>query len=108
MTPAHERIARDSLRGGFFRSALPVSTQIGFAAATLAVFVIAFLSYRSFQQRAAGAALVAHTIEVDSELETLLSTFQDAETGQRGYLLTGGDERYLAPYEMPRPCWTRT
>ena len=99
MTRAHERIARESLRGGFFRSALPVTTQIGFAAATLAVFVIAFLSYRSYEQRAAGAALVAHTIEVDGELETLLSTFQDAETGQRGYLLTGGDERYLAPYE---------
>jgi CheY-like chemotaxis protein/CHASE3 domain sensor protein len=99
VTDSHDRIARGSLRGGFVRSALPLSTQLGFAAATLAVFVIALVSYRSFQQRAAGTVLVAHTIEVDSKLETLLSTFQDAETGQRGYLLTGGDERYLTPYE---------
>ena len=31
-------------------------------------------------------------------LVRLLSTVQDAETGQRGYLLTGED-RYLKPYE---------
>ena len=67
-------------------------------AATLAVFLIAFLSYRSFQQRAEGARLVAHTLEVTAHLEVLLSTFQDAETGQRGFLLTG-DEHYLEPYD---------
>ena len=32
---------------------------------------------------------------------TLLSTLKDAETGQRGYLLTG-DVAYLAPYESAR------
>ena len=31
-------------------------------------------------------------------LSSLLSTLQDAEIGQRGYLLTG-DKQYLAPYE---------
>jgi len=30
------------------------------------------------------------------QLEIVLSTLKDAETGQRGYLLTG-DESYLAP-----------
>jgi PAS domain S-box-containing protein len=34
-------------------------------------------------------------------LTTLLSTLKDAETGQRGYLLTG-DESYLAPYTLAR------
>ena len=29
--------------------------------------------------------------------DELISTVKDAETGQRGYLLTGSDE-YLAPY----------
>lgn len=33
------------------------------------------------------------------QLSALLSSLQDAEIGQRGYLLTG-DERYLAPYEQ--------
>ncbi|MBV8212364.1 MAG: CHASE3 domain-containing protein, partial [Verrucomicrobia bacterium] len=30
-------------------------------------------------------------------LQAIVSTVDDAETGQRGYLLTG-DEKYLAPY----------
>jgi CheY-like chemotaxis protein/signal transduction histidine kinase/CHASE3 domain sensor protein len=91
------RISRESLRGGILRTTLPPKTQLGFAAATLAVFLIALLSYRSFQQRAEGARLVGHTIEVTGQLESLLSTYRDAETGQRGYLLTG-NERYLEPY----------
>jgi CheY-like chemotaxis protein/CHASE3 domain sensor protein len=95
---ARDRISRDSLRGGFLRTTLPAKTQAGFVAATLAVFLIAVLSYRSFQQRAEGARLVAHTIDLSGKLQTLLSTFRDAETGQRGYLLTG-NERYLEPYD---------
>ncbi|MBC7669591.1 MAG: CHASE3 domain-containing protein, partial [Gemmatimonadaceae bacterium] len=43
-------------------------------------------------------ALVRHTLEVESRLSTVLSDFQDAETGQRGFLLTGQDD-YLKPYE---------
>jgi PAS domain S-box-containing protein len=42
--------------------------------------------------------MVAHTHEVIGELEALLSTLKDAETGQRGYLLTE-DKTYLQPYE---------
>ncbi|HVT06828.1 MAG TPA: response regulator [Polyangia bacterium] len=93
--PAH--IARASLRPGFFTSGLPAKSQIGFAAAILAVFLIGFFSYGSFRQRAEAARQVAHTLNVTDHLDSLLSTFQDAETGQRGYLLTG-DERYLEPY----------
>ena len=40
---------------------------------------------------------VSHTHRVLTELEATLSTLKDAETGQRGYLLTG-EERYLEPY----------
>jgi len=86
---SHARIRREVLRGGFWRSSLPPSTQAGFVAAIVAVFLIAFLSFRSFQQRAAGTQLVAHTLDVMAHLETLLSTLGDAETGQRGFLLTG-------------------
>jgi PAS domain S-box-containing protein len=42
--------------------------------------------------------VVSHTHEVVESLETLLSTLKDAETGQRGYLLSA-DERFLAPYQ---------
>jgi CheY-like chemotaxis protein len=44
------------------------------------------------------AALVQHTHLVITSLDSLFSTLQDAETGQRGYLLTGKSQ-YLAPYE---------
>jgi PAS domain S-box-containing protein len=44
---------------------------------------------------------VKHTHEVLTELETTLSTLKDAETGQRGYLLTG-DEHYLEPYNQAK------
>ena len=47
------------------------------------------------QQR--GSELVRRTMEVESRLYRLLSLIEDAETGQRGYLLTT-DESYLAPY----------
>tara|TARA_R110002110_G_scaffold84618_12_gene219898 strand:+ start:773 stop:2392 length:1620 start_codon:yes stop_codon:yes gene_type:complete len=43
------------------------------------------------------AADVTHTIEVRSELLTILNLLQGAEAGQRGYLLTR-DEQYLEPY----------
>lgn len=40
---------------------------------------------------------IAHTHEVEKQLSTILSTMQDLETGQRGYLLTGRDA-YLQPF----------
>lgn len=43
------------------------------------------------------AGQVTHTHEVLSALADVLSLVKDAETGQRGYLLTG-DERYLEPH----------
>jgi CHASE3 domain sensor protein len=40
---------------------------------------------------------IVHSHEVIDALDELLSSTQDAETGQRGFLLTG-DEKYLEPY----------
>jgi CHASE3 domain sensor protein/CheY-like chemotaxis protein len=52
----------------------------------------------SARRLAENEQMVAHTHEIIGELEALLSTLKDAETGQRGYLLTQ-DEKYLQPYE---------
>ena len=41
--------------------------------------------------------MVAHTVEVDDRLATVLSALQDAENGARGYELTGRKE-FLEPY----------
>jgi CHASE3 domain sensor protein len=84
---------------GAARSSLPLppKTLIGFLLAVVAVAIIALLSYQSLQATAASAANLSQTIEVLGRLEGLLSTLKDAETGQRGFLLTG-EENYLAPY----------
>ena len=54
-------------------------------------------SYRNTLKLVENEAWVSHTHRVLTELEATLSTLKDAETGQRGYLLTG-EERYLEPY----------
>ncbi|MEG4853426.1 CHASE3 domain-containing protein [Microcoleus sp. B5-D4] len=54
-------------------------------------------SYRNTLKLVQNERWVGHTHQVLTELEATLSTLKDAETGQRGYLLTG-EERYLEPY----------
>jgi CheY-like chemotaxis protein/CHASE3 domain sensor protein len=84
-------------RAGAFSSALPPKTLVGFVAALLALFLISFLSYRSLQDRTDNARRMAQTLEVTRQLSALLSTLKDAETGQRGFLVTG-EESFLEPY----------
>ncbi len=79
------------------RLPLPAGTLAGFVAAALAILLIAFLFYRSVTDTRRSADYVTHTIEVIDQLTGVLSTLKDAETGQRGYLLTG-NESYLLPY----------
>jgi CheY-like chemotaxis protein/signal transduction histidine kinase/CHASE3 domain sensor protein len=76
---------------------LPVKTLAGFLLAVIAVVVIALLSYQSLQATTHSARNLTQSIEVLGQLEALLSTLKDAETGQRGYLLTGNTS-YLEPY----------
>src|SRR6202453_4210096 len=68
----------------------------------LASAIIFFLAtgavgYFNFQTLNADGALVVHSGETLTALEDVLSTVKDAETGQRGYLLTN-NESYLQPY----------
>ena len=76
---------------------LPGAAAAGFATALVAVGVIAWFSYES--QRATGElrARVTHTVSVVDGLQSLKAMLVDAETGQRGYLITG-EEAYLEPY----------
>lgn len=68
----------------------------GLSAATLVL--IAFVSYRNAARLIENDEWVAHGFQVRTELSDLLSLMKDAETGQRGYLITA-DEAYLAPYQ---------
>ncbi len=63
----------------------------------LIIIVSAFLSYWSFRRVAQNESLVNHTNDVIRMARATLLDLTDAETGQRGYLLTGEDE-YLEPY----------
>lgn len=76
-----------------------VGTKIGsgFALALAIMTLIGAVSYRSTTEFIQSADSVAHTDLVLRKLELVLSRLKDAETGQRGYLLTG-EERYLEPY----------
>jgi signal transduction histidine kinase/CheY-like chemotaxis protein/CHASE3 domain sensor protein len=70
---------------------------MGFLIAVIAVIVIALLSYESLLTTTDSARKLTKTVEVLAHLQTFMSTLKDAETGQRGYLLTGR-ESYLEPY----------
>ena len=49
------------------------------------------------ESQQADNAAVREAFELERRIVLMLSLVQDAETGQRGYLLTG-DAPYLAPY----------
>jgi methyl-accepting chemotaxis protein len=71
--------------------------SVGFGLTLVIFLVVGMVSYRSVTQQTEAAEWVAHTREVQNQLTRLLSNLQDAETGQRGYVITGV-ESYLEPY----------
>ncbi|MBW4571844.1 MAG: CHASE3 domain-containing protein [Tolypothrix carrinoi HA7290-LM1] len=73
-----------------------ITIGLGLALALLVANTV--VSYRNTLKLISNQRLVTHTQKVLTELEATLSTLKDAETGQRGYLITG-EERYLQPYE---------
>jgi signal transduction histidine kinase/DNA-binding response OmpR family regulator/CHASE3 domain sensor protein len=69
--------------------------------AVIVIFVIAELSYQALQIRGAHTMALNHINAVQLQLNLLLSELKDAETGQRGFLLTGL-ESFLEPYDSAR------
>ena len=67
---------------------------LGFLGSVLALAGIGWLSYRTTVSLIATEHQVSHTHEVIATLEGGLALLTDAETAQRGYLLTG-DEQFL-------------
>jgi CHASE3 domain sensor protein len=66
--------------------------------ATICIMLLSgFVLYRNVRARTAALERVSHTQDVMLQLEEVESLVKDAETGQRGYLLTG-DQEYLNPY----------
>jgi len=78
---------------------LKIGTKIG-ASFTLGLAIFAtigIISHRNTTKLIATARLETHTYQVLGELEDLKTKLADAETGQRGYVITG-DKSYLEPY----------
>src|ERR1700736_308481 len=78
---------------------LPIRARITLAVAlALSVLVaVALVSYRSVGVLVDTSARVGHTHEVLATLESLLGGVITADTGVRGYVLTG-EERFLGTY----------
>jgi PAS domain S-box-containing protein len=69
----------------------------GFAIATAILVFVGWQSYQNTARFAEASEWRKHTYEVLRNLDETVARLVDAETGQRGYVLTG-DVAYLEPY----------
>ena len=71
---------------------------IAVGVSSIVLVVAGLIAHRSVQLLADTSDEILRSKELELSLERLLSSMRDAETGQRGYLLTGSDA-YLFPYD---------
>jgi CHASE3 domain sensor protein len=83
------------------RASLLTKISLGFAAALAIIGVMAWASYRSDVEIRENVDWVEHTRTVQVTLDSLRERVADAETGARGYALTGS-RGFLAPYDSAR------
>lgn len=88
IAPTASRVLTPGLLAGFVAAALVL----------ILTFVVGLTSLRNVYDT---SDAVAHTYAVKADLEGLLSTLIDAETGGRGYVVTG-DEEFLESYTRAR------
>ncbi|PWB21449.1 response regulator [Comamonas sp. JNW] len=77
---------------------LPLPRLLGFAAAAIAALVIAIVNVYSADVRARAVTSIDRMTAAMRQLNEFSASLKDAETGQRGFLLTG-DPAYLQPYQ---------
>lgn len=73
-------------------------TKLSLALALLLLGVISYIAYSSISQFVASSRLVDHTHLVIKQIDQVLSEIKDAESAQRGYLITA-NVSFLKPYE---------
>src|SRR5919199_1296609 len=71
--------------------------QVVFTLSTILLLISLIASFYSIQKLISNSKLVNHTNQVLIEAENIISHMKDAETGQRGYLVTL-DPSFLEPY----------
>ncbi|WGV25797.1 GAF domain-containing protein [Halotia branconii] len=89
----HERKQVKNIRQQFFKKIAG-----GFGLASAILVLIGMLSYQNTKVLINANQDVITTQKNINSLEELLSATKDAETGQRGYIITG-DQTYLQPYK---------
>ncbi|KPC55190.1 methyl-accepting chemotaxis protein [Amantichitinum ursilacus] len=62
-----------------------------------AIIIVGVAAWTNINKFTESEKAIAHALDVQSQLADVLSLLKDAETGQRGYVITGED-RYLEPY----------
>ncbi|MBA3632030.1 MAG: CHASE3 domain-containing protein [Acidobacteria bacterium] len=77
--------------------ALERQIQLAFIIALLLLLTLGFFAYRSANSMIEALSLENHTQEVFTQLNNILSLAVDAETGGRGFVITG-NEAYLEPF----------
>src|SRR5712691_6864180 len=71
---------------------------VGYGLALAILVTIGSVTYLSISKLTDTSERVAHTHKVLENLAGLIQALSDAETGQRGFIITG-EEPYLEPYQ---------
>ena len=74
------------------------SLHFGFAFLLLLLVFNAVMTFRTAAHLRASQRRMAEVVSIRGEVRALLAAYVDAETGERGFLLTG-DAAYLQPYQ---------
>jgi CHASE3 domain sensor protein len=75
----------------------PILVSFGLASTALVMCVLLLLEWKGGTAAAESFEWVSETLEIQRELATVEARMSEAESGQRGYLLTG-QTGFLAPY----------
>lgn len=79
----------------------PLFIKISFYIALLVIVVAGAIAFKTTKNLSKSSDLVVETYMVNVQLEQILSYLKDAETGQRGFIITN-DSLYLDPYVKSR------
>jgi PAS domain S-box-containing protein len=75
----------------------PAFYKVVFVLSLFLLLFVSALTYRQLEAQNESERLVRESASMQLELEKLFSSLKDAETGQRGYVITR-DSNYLQPY----------
>ncbi len=95
--PGTKPLAQHSRPAGSLLLSAQRRVQAGFAVLLTCLIAMAAVSYPALEQLRRDTGWVEHTHQVIATLRLLISSATDAETGERGYIITDKEE-FLEPY----------